>query len=532
MKIPIPSLDIFQRAALKFKNRISVMNYHSNSYTYEDLLGGSLKISNDLTRNLGKKEDLNQDRIAFFLPPSFNYVQTKWGIWRAGGVATPLSIQHPPQELEYILKDSQSSMVVTDSDHKDFISEITKKLNIPLLEIPTVSENLGHWNEKDLSTFYMDPSRNAMIIYTSGTTSRPKGVVTTHLNIEAQITTLVNAWKWTENDHILQVLPLHHVHGVINCVQCAMYSGATCEMMPSKFSPELVINRLIESHLLPSVSLENLNGNPKITLFMAVPTIYAKLIKYILEQSKERQDLIKLAFQDLRLMVSGSSALPETVKKQWEELTGHVLLERYGMTEIGMALSNPLEPVSQRLSGSVGFQLPGVHLHIQEANSELLVKGPQVFKEYFNKPKETKEAFTVDGWFRTGDIAERDPTTGHFKILGRSSVDIIKFSGYKISALEIEREILEHPDIDECSVIGVPDPIAGEIIYAILVLKKGKNQPIDQNLNNFLKDKLAHYKIPKKYIFTDEIPKNAMSKINKKELLANLDKLISKQSTT
>ncbi|KAF2071025.1 hypothetical protein CYY_007646 [Polysphondylium violaceum] len=529
----IPSLKLFQRASL-FKHRASVVNYPDldTKYSYAQLLDESESVEKQLS--LDNKIDLRQERVSFFLPQNFDYVKTQWGIWRNNAVAVPLAISHPPQELEYVISNSRSKLVVTDDKHYDYIKDITKRLggDVGVVKIPSTGDTAQYTADYISSIQYhtntnIDTNTNAMIIYTSGTTNRPKGVVTTHTNIQSQIETLVSSWKWTENDHILEFLPLHHVHGVINVVSCALYSGALLEMM-EKFDCKQVIDRILSSGVSTDMT-------QPITLFMAVPTIYSKLIKYIEDNVHDpaERELIKQGFARLRLMVSGSSALPETVKNRWLELSNHSLLERYGMTEIGMALSNPLE--GDRVSGTVGFPLPNVLTKLDTTQGdnnqdtkyqvgELLIKGPSVFKEYFDNPTATKDTFDQDGWFKTGDIAQLDTETGRFKIQGRSSVDIIKYSGYKISALEIEREILDHPDIDECAVVGIPNEEYGQVIGAILVAKKGKKEIPYQEFKQWCSKHLAYYKIPKVILWKSEIPKNAMLKVNKKELVKLFNK--------
>ena len=221
-----------------------------------------------------------------------------------------------------------------------------------------------------------------MILYTSGTTSRPKGVVTTHANIEAQIRSLVGAWGWTADDHILHVLPLHHVHGIVNVLLCALWAGATCEILPS-FDERVVWERFVRGGL---------------TLFMAVPTIYVKLIAAWEGADAQEQARMSQACRGLRLTVSGSAALPVSVFEKWRAISGHTMLERYGMTEIGMALSNPL--VGERRPGSVGHPLPGVVARLVDETGgeisgegipgEIQIQGPGVFLEYWRKPEATR----------------------------------------------------------------------------------------------------------------------------------------------
>ncbi len=288
-----------------------------------------------------------------------------------------------------------------------------------------------------------------------------KGVVTTHANITAQIVSLVEAWEWSAEDRILLCLPLHHVHGIINVVSCALWSGAACGMLP-RFDADAVWDRIAEGGL---------------TLFMAVPTIYSKLITAWDAASPERRAELTQACGRLRLMVSGSAALPVSTLERWKEITGHTLLERYGMTEIGMALSNPLR--GERMPGSVGTPLPNVEVQLVGESGkrvlpgtpgEIEVRGPGVFAEYWGRPEATRDAFR-DGWFRTGDSAVVE--NGRYRILGRTNVDILKTGGHKVSALEIEEAVREHPAVAECAVVGVPDPEWGERVAAAVVLNEG-----------------------------------------------------------
>ena len=218
-------------------------------------------------------------------------------------------------------------------------------------------------------------------------------------------------------------------------------------------------------------------------------------------------------------MISGSAALPVSVMERWKEISGHTLLERYGMTEIGMAISNPYR--GERLAGYVGKALPGVEVRLASEKDEVIeneageiqIKGLNVFSKYWQRIEETKKSFTQDGWFKTGDIAILEH--GYYKILGRNSTDIIKSGGYKISALEIEEVLRIHPDIDDCAVIGVEDEEWGELVVAALVTK---NDLDISHLNNWIKDKIASYKTPRKYIILPELPRNAMGKVTKNEI--------------
>jgi malonyl-CoA/methylmalonyl-CoA synthetase len=399
------------------------------TFTYNDLLDASARVATVL---LGGREDLQEERVAFLATPGFPWVAMQWGIWRAGGVAVPLPLNSPKSELEYFVDDSQASMVVFDNPAESSLAAIAAARGIGALSYDQVLAN------QSSALPEIANERRAMILYTSGTTSRPKGVVTTHANITAQIMSLVEAWEWSADDRIVLCLPLHHVHGIVNVVGCALWSGATCEMMP-RFDASAVWERLA-------------SGN--VTLFMAVPTVYVRLIATWDAASAERQAALSEACAKVRLMVSGSAALPVSTLERWKAITGHTLLERYGMTEIGMALSNPLH--GERVPGSVGRPLPSVEVQLVGENGqavgpgtagEIEVRGPSVFAEYWGKPEATRDAFR-DGWFRTGDTAVVE--NGVYRILGRTNIDILKTGGHKISALEIEEALRGHPSVAEC----------------------------------------------------------------------------------
>ena len=345
-----------------------------------------------------------------------------------------------------------------------------------------------------------------MILYASGTTSKPKGVVISHRNILAQIASLIDAWEWTADDHVLHVLPLHHTHGIVNVLLCALWAGAACEMLP-QFDAETVWSRFVHSDL---------------TLFMAVPTIYIKLIAAWEKAPREEQQVLSKACSKMRLMVSGSAALPAAVFERWKAISGHTLLERYGMTEVGMALSNPLH--GERRPGFVGMPLPGVAVRLVDQSArtiedegqpgEIQVSGPNVFLEYMGKPEATARAFRKD-WFSTGDEAVVEK--GSYRILGRRSVDIIKTGGDKVSALEIEEVLRTHPTIQECAVVGVRDQEWGERVCAAVILRPNGSLSLG-SLRNWAKERLAKPKVPAQLLLLDALPRNVMGKVNKPEL--------------
>ncbi len=480
--------------ALKYESRIAV-KYATEKYTYEDLLTASEHIALAL---LNGKKDLKEARIAFLVPPGFDYVKLQWGIWRAGGIAVPLCVKHPIPSIKYVLDDTKASKILYAKEFHEFLTPLRSAAENKFVDIENIEASKGTLPD-------VDPQRRAMILYTSGTTGNPKGVVTTHQNIETQITSLTTSWEWEVDDHILNVLPLHHVHGIVNVLSCALWSGACCEFLP-KFDATKIFEIFCKK---------------EVNLFMAVPTIYYKLIAQWEKLPQEKQKEISAVLKEFRLMVSGSAALPISVLEKWRSISGQTLLERYGMTEMGMAISNSYR--NERLPGYIGLPLNNVAVRLVDENgkyvsggtqAEIQVKGPNVFKEYWQKPEATADSFTTDGWFKTGDIAVFE--NGAYRILGRNSVDIIKSGGYKISALEIEEVLRKYPQIKECGVVGLPDEEWGEIIAASLILESEKID-IDE-LKIWLKEKLPAYMIPRKYIFQDDLPRNVMGKVTKNEL--------------
>ncbi len=477
-----------------FANSVAILD-PNGEYSYQQLIDASNQWA---YRFLLGATDLDGARVAFMVQPGFHYVAVQWGIWKAGGVTVPLCVTYPIASLQYVLEDTGASQVVIDTDFQEVL--------LPYMQSSQLKYHLVH-EESDVSEvdlLVISSDRPAMILYTSGTTSLPKGVVTTHGNIDFQMNCLVQAWEWKATDRTLCILPLHHIHGIINVIGCSLSVGATCEFMP-KFNAVEVFSRLQSGEL---------------TVFMAVPTIYFKLISHWDTLSVADQHVIYDMLVKFRLMVSGSAALPVSVMEKWHIISGHWLLERYGMTEIAMAISNPFH--GERRPGHVGLPLPGVSVRLMGDDEEIKedlepgeiqIKGPNVFQSYWNKPSATQETFTEDGWFKTGDVAHLDG--GYYKILGRSSVDIIKSGGYKLSALEIEEVLRIHPDIEDCGVVGLPDDEWGEVVAAVLVLK---NVISKEEINTWLRARLPGYKVPRLYHFVEELPRNAMGKVTKNDL--------------
>jgi malonyl-CoA/methylmalonyl-CoA synthetase len=470
----------------------------SGSHTYAELLDRSASIARAL---LGGKSDLSEERIAFLLPSGMPYAEVLWGIWRAGGIGVPLSASAKRGELEHVLRTAGVLRIVVDGAPPDVLQQAAAAVGAACIARESL-ECAGI-----LPSPVFEPTRRALIVFTSGTTSLPKGVVWSHGMLDAQIEALVSSWEWRPDDSIPLFLPLHHIHGILNVLSCALWSGACVEPF-DRFEAEAVLSRVLKRAY---------------TVFMAVPTVYVKLIQTLDALPAGEQDAYREAFSAMRLMVSGSAALPVTVHEKWQLLTRQVLLERYGMTEIGMALSNPLH--GERRPGYVGVPLPGMEIQLvdesagiidgENAPGEIWARGPGVFREYWQNEKATASAFHRD-WFRTGDVAIRE--NGYYRIMGRQSVDIIKSGGYKISALEIEHVLLSHPCIAECAVIGLPDPTWGEVICAAAVLHGGQTLDLVE-LKDWCADKLSEYKLPRSLEVLLSLPRNALGKVVKPDLI-------------
>jgi malonyl-CoA/methylmalonyl-CoA synthetase len=502
-------------------------------------------------------------RVAISAIPGPEFDVAMKATWMCGAIAVPIARKHTKAETTHVLQDSGASVFVHipeqgDDDPVassmeetfDFLTSVGVQRMVSVARVGEcdgaargeLSRSRGipgavAFDEGRVNA----PSDGALIIYTSGTTGSPKGALHTHGSLAAQCTALMNAWDWSPSDRMYHALPLHHIHGLVNGWACAAATGATVEFAGDvTFAPRTAWARLRDANRAP------------VTVFMGVPTMYVMMLRALEGLKRRRNDedatASAAAARSLRLTVSGSASLPTPVARSWMTETGAdvVPLERYGMTEIGMALSNPLR--GERRAGTVGAPLPGVEVRtervghdervgsdataavggagageagfedVEEGPGELLVRGPSVFVGYWNKPDVTASSFTPDGFFRTGDTAVRE-RGGYWRIMGRTSVDIIKTGGFKVSALETEAKLLEHPAIAEVAVFGVPDDAYGEIGVAVTSLKEEEEEGADTSeLARWARRNMAEYKAPKVFQLVRKIPRNAMGKVNKKEL--------------
>lgn len=507
---------------------VDVLGTHS----YLKLLKFSRTIQRKLSQIINPRE---QTRISFLCPSDVRYVAAQWACWLGGNVAVPLYHQHPDSMLEYYIKDSQTTVLLTTKEYRDRIEQLGKSLGLPTVVVDgMLDENADTFEEKNWD---MLKDKDALMMYTSGTTGPPKGVVLSFGNIHFQVSQIRKAWEWVPGDVMLHALPLHHTHGIISGLLSPLYSRATCLMLP-KFDAAEVWKHLL--HLDKS--------KPPVSIFMAVPTMYVKLIEHYeqhLRGNKETAPEVvqKVFSENIRFVISGSASLPQPIFERFQEVTGMTILERYGMTEVGVPLSNALH--GKRYPGCVGYPTAGVEVCIADldpsydmgynplvtgteegskflqgpdrASGELLIRGSNVFKYYWNKPEVTQESFTKDGWFKTGDSASC--TDGVYKILGRTSADIIKTGGYKVSALEVERHLLAHPDILECTVVGAPDDTWGERVAAVVVLKEPSAALELAPLRAWCKERMAPYCVPSILLCVPALERNFLGKVNKKELV-------------
>jgi len=514
--------------------------------SYEDLLGNVQRNSQVVAGLLAGAPATLPRHVAYVVHPSIAYAVTELSVWAAGAACVPLSVHSPQPELEYFVQDSEAAVLIADQASVKTLRPIAAKLGRQLATmvvsdgggVPTYTIVPEEGAAKPAAAPLKVPlDANALILFTSGTTGKPKGVVHTFESLSAQCASLSEAWKWSSRDYTLHVLPLHHIHGVQNILNTALFNGAGVEF--TAFDAGFCLDRLCSGD---------------VTCFHAVPTVYVKFTQHLekLDQAGQGKIMKGLRNDSLRYMVSGSAALPIPTMQSWAKISGHVLLERYGMTEIGMGLSNKID--STRYPGCVGWPLPYVDVKCDEDGS-ILIKGACLFKEYYKKEEATRKEFTDDGWFRTGDSCQVggsteelqklqdgaravETATGRagalsstepapelasiYRIMGRSSVDIIKSGGYKISALEIESVLLQHEEIKECAVVGKPDAMWGEKVTAVCVVD-GKLTLSE--LREWGKDRLATYKVPQELELVQALPRNQMGKIEKKRLLERYAKL-------
>ncbi|KAL1611887.1 hypothetical protein SLS60_000109 [Paraconiothyrium brasiliense] len=562
MASTLPRLPIFE--AIKKHDGKSIAVVHSLSgrtFTYGELVNDVAAAKDKLQKNANGKSTAGE-RISFLVENGYDYVVTLLSILAAHAIAVPLSPTFPAHELRYIIDQSESLMLLSSEKFQDKADDVLKE-GMETSPINYKQEKIMMGKTDDYVTLEEPESdKGGMMLYTSGTTNRPKGVLLSQDVLTAQSMSLLKAWDYSSKDVLLHVLPLHHIHGTVNALLTPLFAGSTIEFQ-FPFNATAFWERLA-APFLPSPD----PAKKPITFLTVVPTIYTRLLASHCSLTPELQAASKTALHpsNMRLNISGSAALPTPVKSAWTELSGgNVLLERYGMTEVGMALSCGLS-FADRVDGSVGWPLPSVQARLvdtethdvikegeeidpstgRERHGEIQLRGPTIFHEYWKNPEATAKEFVEDAdgkgkWFKTGDVAIRRNVDGAGKssrdwahgplyfIQGRKSADIIKTGGEKVSALEIEREMLSLPQVEEVAVVGLPSEAWGQKVAAIVVLTpegktagRGGKPWSALDMRRALKEILANYKIPQEMKVIDEIPRNAMGKINKKQLVKEL----------
>ncbi len=421
-------------------------------------------------------------------------------------MAVPLSPLYPPGELAFFAEDAGADTVIVAEELDDRAAAMIpgRRLLRPadLAAAPSAPAAMDA----------VDAASTALLLYTSGTTGKPKGAMITHANLAVQGALLREAWGYRQDDVLLHALPLHHLHGLGISLLTSLLAGARARMLP-RFEARRVWDELARGG---------------VTVWMAVPTMYQKLLEAFDAADPATQERWARGARGLRLATSGSAALPVSLAGRWAAIAGEVPLERFGMTEIGVGMSNPLDPAGRR-PGSVGPALPTVESRIvDEAGGELglgpgelQIRGPSVFAGYWAREAATAAAF-VDGWFKTGDVAER-VADGYVRLLGRTSVDILKSGGYKLSALEIEEALREHEAIAEVAVVGVPDETWGDRVVAVVVPAPGRGAELEgDGLRVWARERLASYKVPRDVIVVASLPRNALGKVVKPELVKGI----------
>ena len=456
--------DLFD-LSLKGRAGSIALEFEGRTYTFGEIESRSNRVAQWLIR----RGFVQGDRLCVYLANCVEMIDLYLACVKLGVIFVPINILYRDRELSHILADAEP---------REMISDVTQLAR----EAETMEDVRPHPA--------LDGDSPAGIIYTSGTTGVSKGAVLTHNNFAVNAVNLLACWQITSADRLLLALPLFHVHGLGNGLHCWLMSG--CRM------------RLLERFSHQSAAAEFLDFRP--TLFFGVPTIYVRLLDLPPETAREIGSF-------MRLFVSGSAPLAAQVLQEFRALYGHTILERYGMSETLMNISNPY--AGERRAGTVGLPLPGVSVRMDSETGEILLRGPNVFAGYWRREEATREAFR-DGWFRTGDLATRSPD-GYYTLCGRKS-DLIISGGFNIYPREIEEFLEEQPEIAEAAVAACADRLRGEVVVAYVVTRAGFEE---KTIEERCREKLASFKVPRRFVVVGSLPRNAMGKVQKHLLSAS-----------
>ncbi len=506
----VPSfLQTLQENGRRFPDKPAIINDDWEAGIRETLTYGQLEENIRRTMELLRSRGVTAgDRIALQLSKGLPFVYLHLAVMRLGAVSLPLNPGYPAHELTYFVNDAEARLLFIDrplaadlEPHRAGMPHLQEAIAVDPADSGPFAALIAPFDPDAAAGVPLPPAgeETALMIYTSGTTGRPKGAMLTHGNLSHNIDALHRAWGWQADDRLLHVLPIFHAHGLLVALHGALNAGATCLMHP-RFDPERTLRALVDE---------------RCTVFMAVPTIHRKLVEY--------PDAGRCDLSHMRLLTSGSDRLPDDLFTAFQQTFGHTLLERYGMSETSMNLSNPLH--GERRVGSVGLPLPYVEARIVDPESgeplpdgqigEVQIRGPHVCKGYWRQPDKTAEAFTADGWLKTGDLGLREPD-GYFILKGRSK-DLIISGGYNIYPPEVELVLADHPAVAASAVVGCPDSTWGEVVTAVVILRPGAAATAEE-IQQFCREKLVNYKIPRRVIFTADVPRNAMGKVQKVDL--------------
>jgi malonyl-CoA/methylmalonyl-CoA synthetase len=487
--------------------RLAIEMLDGTRISYGDLIGEAGRIANVLVANGVKPGDRVAAQTEKSVPGLVLYLATV----RAGAVYLPLNTAYTLNELEYFISDAEPSLVVCDPARAEGIAAIAAKINARVMTLG--ADGKGSLTEAaakakpEFTTVARANDDLAAILYTSGTTGRSKGAMLTHDNLASNSFSLVDYWRFTDKDVLIHALPIYHTHGLFVASNVTLFARASMIFLP-KFDPEMIVKLMSRA-----------------TVMMGVPTFYTRLL--------QSPALTKEAAKHMRLFISGSAPLLADTHREWSVRTGFAILERYGMTETNMNTSNPYD--GERVPGAVGRALPGVSVRVTdpETGKEIArdtigmieVKGPNVFKGYWRMPEKTKAEFRDDGFFITGDLGKID-TNDYVHILGRGK-DLVISGGFNVYPKEIESEIDAMPGVVESAVIGVPHADFGEGVTAVVVCTK--DAKVDEaSVLRALDGRLAKFKMPKRVFVVDELPRNAMGKVQKNILRDTYSKIYAK----
>jgi malonyl-CoA/methylmalonyl-CoA synthetase len=505
----IMNANLFSRLfdSLDDPTRLAIETIDGQRISYGELMARAGQMANVLV-NSGVKPG---DRVAAQTEKSVPGLVLYLAAVRAGAVYLPLNTAYTLNELEYFITDAEPSLVVCDPSKAEGIGAIAAKVGAKVLTLGadgrgSLTDAAAKADPEFITVARADDDL-AAILYTSGTTGRSKGAMLTHDNLASNSLSLVDYWRFTDKEVLIHALPIYHTHGLFVASNVTLFARASMIFLP-KFDPDLIIKLMARA-----------------TVLMGVPTFYTRLL--------QSPALTKESARHMRLFVSGSAPLLADTHREWAARTGHAVLERYGMTETNMNTSNPYD--GDRLPGAVGHALPGVTVRVTDPDTgkELArenigmieVKGPNVFKGYWRMPEKTKAEFRNDGFFITGDLGKIDGN-GYVHILGRGK-DLVISGGFNVYPKEIESEIDAMPGVIESAVIGVPHADFGEGVTAVLVCDKGAAIS-EASVLQALDGRLAKFKMPKRVIVVDELPRNAMGKVQKNILRETYSKIYAK----